>query len=66
MRACLLAAVVAATLLAAAPSARAVISVGDPAIDFTKNELSGTSVGPAVSLTDYAGQVKILFVLGFD
>jgi hypothetical protein len=48
------------------PPAHAAISVGQPANPFTKNLLVGSSVGPATSLSDYAGKVKILFVLGFN
>jgi hypothetical protein len=50
----------------AATSARAVISVGETAPDFTKLRLVGTAEGPPVSLSDYGHEVKILFILGFD
>ncbi len=59
------AAVLALAVIPAAP-ARAVIPVGQPANPFTKDTLVGTSVGPAVSLSDYHGQVKLLFVLGYN
>lgn len=55
-----------AALLALAAPAHAVISVGQPANPFTKNKVMGNAVGPAVSLSDYPAQVKILFVLGFN
>jgi hypothetical protein len=55
-----------ALALVAAPNARAVVSVGETAPDFTKSRLVGTSEGPPVSLSDYGHQVKILFILGFD
>ena len=50
----------------AASSARAVISVGETAPDFTKLRLVGTSEGPPISLSDYGHQVKILFILGYN
>ena len=53
-------------MLFASASALAVIPVGQPANPFTKNELVGTSTGPAVSLSSYSSQVKILFVLGWS
>ena len=49
-----------------ASSARAVISVGETAPDFTKLRLVGTSEGPPLSLSDYGHQVKILFLLGYN
>jgi hypothetical protein len=52
--------------LAIAAPAHAVISVGQPANPFTKNSLVGSSSGPAISLSDYPAEVKILFVLGFN
>jgi hypothetical protein len=55
-----------AALLAAPAPARAVISVGQTANAFTKNSLVGSAAGPAISLSDYGRQVKILFVLGYD
>ena len=53
-------------MLAIAPPVHAVIGVGQPANAFTKNSLIGSSSGPALSLSDYGRQVKILFVLGYD
>jgi hypothetical protein len=59
-------AIAALALLLAPAAARSTTSVGDPAFDFTKNQLVGTSVGPAWTLSDQHGQVVVLFVLGFD
>ena len=61
----------AAVLLAAlSPAAHALIAVGAPAPDFTKNQLAGGpgswSRGGAVSLRNYAGKVVVLFLLGYD
>ncbi len=56
-----------APLLAAAPPARAAIQIGQKGPNFTKNELVGSSAGPAVSLYDYADRrVIILFLLGYS
>ena len=56
--------------LLAAPPAHALIAVGAPAPDFTKNQLAGGpgswSKGGAVSLGDYAGKVVVLFLLGYS
>ena len=55
-----------AVAMLAATNAHGVIPVGQHANAFTKNQLAGTSAGPAVSLSDYGKQVKILFILGFS
>ena len=61
---------VAALLLAAVPLARANIGTGVPAPAFTKNQLAGGpgswSKGSAVSLSDFADKVVVLFLLGYD
>ncbi len=60
----------AAVLVALSPTARADIPVGAAAPDFTKSELAGGpgtwSKGGPVSLSDYAGKVVVLFLLGYS
>jgi len=54
--------------LAAVPAA-AVVHVGDPAPAFTKNELISIPFpqpGPARSLSDYAGRVLVIHLLGYN
>src|SRR5262245_44907274 len=54
--------------LSAAPAA-AVVHVGDPAPAFTKNELQSTPFpqpGAAHSLSDYAGRVLVIHLLGYN
>jgi hypothetical protein len=54
---------------AAAVPAAAVVHVGDPAPAFTKNELVSVPFpqpGPARSLSDYAGRVLVIHLLGHD
>jgi hypothetical protein len=58
-------AIAALALLLAPATARGTNSVGQPAFDFTKNQLVGTSVGPAWTLSDHRGTVVVLFVLGY-
>ena len=55
-----------AVVMAAPTAALATISVGQPAFDFTKNQLVNSAVGPAWTLSEHRGQVVILFVLGWD
>lgn len=52
--------------LCAAPAA-AVVHPGDTAPDFTKDRLDYPALGQVtpVSLSDYAGKVVVLFVLGY-
>ena len=61
------AAVLSCALSTAAP---ANIGTGQPAPAFTKNQLAGGpgswSKGGAVNLSDYAGKVVVLFLLGYD
>ena len=45
--------------------ARATVQAGDPAPDFTKDEL-GAPAPAARSLGDYSGKVVILFLLGYS
>lgn len=53
-----------------ATAARANISTGVPAPNFTKSQLAGGpgtwSKGAAVSLSGYAGKVVVLFLLGYS
>jgi len=60
----------AASLVVVPSAARALIAVGSPAPDFTKNQVAGGpgswSKGSPVSLGDYAGKVVVLFLLGYD
>jgi len=52
----------------AAPAA-AVVHVGDPAPAFTKNELISLPFpqpGPARSLSDYAGRVLVIHLIGYN
>ena len=61
-------ATIAILALSAAPAA-AVVHVGDPAPAFTKNELVSTPFpqpGPARSLSDYAGRVLVIHLLGYN
>ena len=49
--------------------ARAVVTVGDPAPAFTKNQLildPTPQTGPPVSLSDFAGRVLILHLIGYS
>lgn len=52
----------------AAPPAMGVVGPGDPAPNFTKNELDSPSFGQVTprSLADYAGKVIVFFLLGYD
>jgi hypothetical protein len=59
-------AIAALALMLAPATAHSTTSVGQPAFDFTKNQLVGTSVGPTWTLSDQHGQVVVLFVLGFN
>ena len=53
--------------LALVPPSRAVVSVGDPAPNFTKNQLApGPSVGAPLSLSNYAGKVVVLALAGYN
>ena len=52
------------TLLAAPASA--LLSTGDPAMVFSKNQLVTAGVGPVLTNADFAGKVKITFVLGYN
>jgi hypothetical protein len=55
--------------LAATVPAAAVVHVGDPAPAFTKNELVSVPFpqpGPARSLSDYAGRVLVIHLLGYN
>ena len=58
-------AISALTLVLIAPTALATVSVGQPAFDFTKNQLVNSAAGPAWTLSAHRGQVVILFVLGW-
>ncbi len=53
--------------LAAAP-ARAIVSPGDPAPNFTKNQLDFPALGQVTprSLADWPGKVIVFFLLGYD
>jgi hypothetical protein len=53
---------------ALADDARAVAAAGDPAPNFTKNQLDSPSFGLTTprSLTDYLGKVVVLFVMGYS
>jgi len=57
-------------MLGVTSPARAAVSPGDVAPNFTKNELAGVNpnwtTGPARSLSDYAGKVVVLFLLGYN
>ena len=58
--------VIAALALALAPTrSLATVSVGQPAFDFTKNELVNDAVGPPWTLSAQHGRVVVLFVLGY-
>ncbi|HYM82492.1 MAG TPA: redoxin domain-containing protein [Candidatus Limnocylindria bacterium] len=51
----------------AAPSARATVSAGDVAPNFTKNRLgAGATVGAPLSLSDYSGKVVVLALAGYN
>ena len=52
-------------LLALAPGALAVVHPGDVAPNFTKNELDAPAPA-ARSLSQYAGKVVVLFLLGYS
>ncbi len=57
---------VAGVLLSSPAFAGAPIQPGDTAPNFTKNQLApGPSVGTPVSLSDHAGKVVVLFILGY-
>lgn len=58
----------AALLAGLAASAGAVALPGDPAPDFTKNQLDSPSFGLTTprSLSDYRGQVVVIFELGYN
>lgn len=50
-------------------TASAAVHVGDVAPPFTKNELVSTpfpQAGPARSLSDYAGRVLVIHLLGYN
>lgn len=69
MRQNLIRALTAFALLAlGAASAGAVALPGDPAPNFTKNELDYPAIGQTTprSLTDYLGKVVILFEMGWN
>lgn len=55
-------------LLLAPPAARAGVQEGEPAPDFTKDQLDFPGFGQVTprSLSDYAGKVVFLFVLGYS
>ena len=59
-----------AALLIAVSATReshAVVHVGDSAPNFRKAQLAaGPSVGAQVSLTDYAGKVVVLAIIGYS
>jgi peroxiredoxin len=59
-------AIAALAVLLAPSAAHSTTSVGQPAFDFTKNQLVGSSVGPTWTLSDQRGQVVVLFVLGYS
>ena len=48
--------------------AAAVVYPGDPAPDFTKNELDSPALGQVTprSLADYSGKIIIFFLLGYS
>ena len=55
-----------AVLLAvSAPAAEAIVHAGDTAPPFTKTELDAPPPADR-SLSDYAGQVVVLFLLGYN
>jgi uncharacterized membrane protein YozB (DUF420 family) len=54
-----------ALALLAPAAALATVSVGQPAFDFTKNQLVSSATGPAWTLSAHRGQVVVLFVLGW-
>ncbi|MFI5372038.1 MAG: hypothetical protein ACHQ52_10810 [Candidatus Eisenbacteria bacterium] len=59
-------AILAIALLSLAPAtALATVSVGQPAFDFTKNQLVNSAAGPSWTLSAQRGKVVILFVLGY-
>lgn len=69
MRHALIPALAAVVLLAfGASPVRAVALPGDPAPNFTKNELDSPVLGQTTprSLTDYLGKVVILFEMGYN
>ena len=51
-----------------ASPAMAIVQPGDPAPNFTKNELDSPAVGQVTprTLADYAGKVIVFFLLGYD
>jgi hypothetical protein len=59
-------ALVVATCIAS--PALAIVSPGDPAPNFTKNELDSPSFGQVTprSLADYTGKVIVFFLLGYS
>lgn len=51
----------------AAPEGWAAVSAGDPAPNFTKNQLgTGPTVGPSRSLSEFAGKVVLLALAGYN
>jgi hypothetical protein len=57
-----------AIVTALATPARAIVSPGDPAPNFTKQQLDFPSFGLTTprSLADYSGKVIVFFLLGYD
>ena len=55
-------------LLACAVSAQAAVQEGQPAPNFTKQQLDFPAFGQTTtrSLSDYLGKVVVLFVLGYN
>lgn len=51
-----------------APPATAIVNPGDPAPNFTKNELDFPAIGQTTprSLSDYSGKVIVFFLLGYN
>jgi hypothetical protein len=52
-----------------APGGTAAVNPGDPAPNFTKNELISDpfpQAGPPRSLADYAGHVVVIHLLGYN
>jgi FlgD Ig-like domain len=58
--------IAALALMLAPATAHSTTSVGQPAFDFTKNQLVGGAAGPAWTLSDQRGKVVVLSVLGFS
>jgi hypothetical protein len=55
------------TAVLSSTPARAVVNLGDPAPNFTKNELDYPTLNQVTprSLADYAGKVIVFFLLGY-